>query len=285
MSLNVFVSVNGEGEGVFDGPDPADDPAGDPGVEAEDIRDDAPDTNVSSPHRFHIFEDVDAEVDPNGVTAAIGGAGGTSDEAAVAISENVNNANVSSEAGGSSKDSNKEKKRKSTRKGWARTRDRKNRKSPVPPQRNLAPPLVDTVLNSPEHGPPSASVQRPKKPRSVLEQTKRKNASLETAKRKLTDSKAALKLELDQVRREKKNMEKKMAKEHAQAIEAKDNQIAAIRDEHAQEIAKLKRQLTEMAEHSQSQRRSANMVFLLLHDVLFEFYVFVANYFFFFFFL
>ena len=151
----------------------------------------------------------------------------------------------------------------------------------MPPQRNLAPPSVDTVVNSPEPGPPSASVLRPKKPRSVLEQTKRKNASLETAKRKLTDTKAALKLELDQVCREKKNMEKKMAKEHAQAIEAKDNQIAAIRDEHAQEIAKLKRRLTEMAEHSQSQRRSANMVFLFLYDVFFEFYLLVPNSFFF----
>ena len=88
MSLNVFVSVNGEGEGVLDGPDPADDPADDLGVEAEDVRDDAPGTTVSSPHRFHIFEDVDAEVDPgshgqnpavltnaetNGVTVAIRG--------------------------------------------------------------------------------------------------------------------------------------------------------------------------------------------------------------------
>ena len=123
MSLNVFVSVNGEGEGVLDGPDPADDPADDLGVEAEDVRDDAPGTTVSSPQRFHIYEDVDAEVDPgshgqnpavltnaetNGVTV------GTSDEAAVIISENVNNANVSSEAGGSSKDNDKQKKRKST---------------------------------------------------------------------------------------------------------------------------------------------------------------------------
>ena len=90
MSLNVFVSVNGEGEGVLDGPDPADDPADDLGVEAEDVRDDAPGTTVSSPHRFHIFEDVDAEVDPgshgqnpavltnaetNGVTVANRGGG------------------------------------------------------------------------------------------------------------------------------------------------------------------------------------------------------------------
>ena len=88
MSLNVFVSVNGEGEGVLDGPDPADDLAGDPGGEAEDIRDDAPGTTVFLPHCFHIFEDVDAEVDPgshgqnpavlmnaetNGVTVAIRG--------------------------------------------------------------------------------------------------------------------------------------------------------------------------------------------------------------------
>ena len=33
MSLNVFVSVNGEGEGVLDGPDPADDLADDLGVD------------------------------------------------------------------------------------------------------------------------------------------------------------------------------------------------------------------------------------------------------------
>ena len=63
MSLDVFVGVDGGGA-VLDGPDPAEDPADILGGEAEDIRDDASGTGVSSPHRFHIFQDADAEVDP-----------------------------------------------------------------------------------------------------------------------------------------------------------------------------------------------------------------------------